>query len=120
MPPPPSFLRTQESSPLPVVPVSARTGEGLDSLKAAIRDVGITPAREAAPSVLVTRLRHRSNLERARGCLDEALHALHRQDAGECVALDLRAALDALGEITGAVSTEDLLDRIFQEFCIGK
>ena len=118
--PPPSFLRTQESSPLPVVPVSARTGEGLDSLKAAIRDVGITPAREAAPSVLVTRLRHRSNLERARGCLDEALHALHRQDAGECVALDLRAALDALGEITGAVSTEDLLDRIFQEFCIGK
>lgn len=103
-----------------VVPVSARTGEGLDRLKSAIHHGVVTPAREAAPSVLVTRLRHRASLERARGALDEALHALHRQVPGECVALDLRAALDALGEITGAVSTEDLLDRIFQEFCIGK
>jgi len=38
----------------------------------------------------------------------------------ECIALDMRAALDSLGEITGAVSTEDILDRIFRDFCIGK
>ncbi len=103
-----------------VVPVSAKTGEGLDRLKSDIRNLFVTDAREAAPSVLVTRLRHRSNLERARAALDEARSSLDRGEAGECVALDLRATLDALGEITGTVGTEDVLDRIFQDFCIGK
>ncbi len=105
-----------------VVPVSARTGEGLDRLKSDIHNLFVTdaPAKEATPSVLVTRLRHRSSLDRARGSLEEAGRSLQQGEAGECIALDLRAALDALGEITGAVSTEDILDRIFQDFCIGK
>ncbi len=103
-----------------VVTVSARTGEGLDRLKSDIRNLFVTATHEAAPSVLVTRLRHRSSLDRARGSLEEAKCSLQQGEAGECVALDLRAALDALGEITGAVSTEDILDRIFQDFCIGK
>ncbi len=103
-----------------MVPVSARTGEGLDRLKSDIHNLFVTASREAMPSVLVTRLRHRLSLERARGSLEEAMRSLQRKDAGECVALDLRAALDALGEITGAVSTEDILDRIFRDFCIGK
>ena len=105
-----------------VVTVSARTGEGLDRLKSDIHNLFVTdaPAKEATPSVMVTRLRHRSSLDRARGSLEEARRSLQRGEAGECIALDLRAALDALGEITGAVSTEDILDRIFQDFCIGK
>ena len=103
-----------------VVTVSARTGEGLDRLKSAIHNLFVADAHEAAPSVLVTRLRHRASLDRARGSLEEAGRSLQQGEAGECVALDLRAALDALGEITGAVSTEDILDRIFQDFCIGK
>ncbi len=110
----------REHDGMAVVNVSARTGEGLDRLKSDIHNLFVTEAREAAPSVLVTRLRHRSSLDRARGSLEEAMHSLQRREAGECVALDIRAALDALGEITGAVSTEDILDRIFQDFCIGK
>jgi tRNA modification GTPase len=49
-----------------------------------------------------------------------ALASVEAGQAGELIAMDLRAAIDALGEITGAVSTDDILDRIFKEFCIGK
>ena len=102
------------------VKVSAKTGEGLDHLTALIQSISLKEGLEATPSVLVTRLRHKASLEQAHRSIEEAMRSLERKESGECVALDIRAALDALGEITGAVSTEDILDRIFQDFCIGK
>ena len=102
------------------VKVSAKTGEGLDQLTAVIQSICLREALEATPSVLVTRLRHKASLDQAHSSLQEAMRSLERKESGECVALDIRAALDALGEITGAISTEDILDRIFQDFCIGK
>ena len=102
------------------VKVSAKTGEGLDHLTSVIQSVCLKEGLEATPSVLVTRLRHKASLEQAHRSIEEAMHSLERKEFGECVALDIRAALDALGEITGAVSTEDILERIFQDFCIGK
>ena len=102
------------------VKVSAKTGEGLDDLTSVIQSVCLKEGLEATPSVLVTRLRHKASLEQAHRSIEEAMHSLERKESGECVALDIRAALDALGEITGAVSTEDILDRIFKDFCIGK
>ena len=103
-----------------LVKVSAKTGEGLDHLTEVIQSVCLKEGLEATPSVLVTRLRHKASLEEAHRSIEEAMRSLERRESGECVALDIRAALDALGEITGAVSTEDILDRIFQDFCIGK
>lgn len=102
------------------VKVSAKTGEGLDQLTALIHSVCLKEGLEATPSVLVTRLRHKTSLEQAHRSVEEAMRSLERKESGECIALDIRAALDALGEITGAVSTEDILDRIFRDFCIGK
>ncbi len=109
-----------EGEGLAFVKVSAKTGEGLDHLTAGIQGVCLKEGLEATPSVLVTRLRHKASLERAHHSVEEAMRSLEKKESGECVALDIRAALDALGEITGAVSTEDILDRIFQDFCIGK
>jgi len=121
---------SQSFSPLPLgegqgegpgfVKVSAKTGEGLDHLTSVIQSVCLKEGLEATPSVLVTRLRHKASLEQAHRSIEEAMRSLERKESGECVALDIRVALDALGEITGAVSTEDILDRIFQDFCIGK
>ena len=105
---------------LEFVKVSAKTGEGLAHLTAGIQGVCLKEGLEATPSVLVTRLRHKASLERAHHSVEEAMRSLERKESGECVALDIRVALDALGEITGVVSTEDILDRIFQDFCIGK
>lgn len=110
---------SEEEAPT-FVKVSAKTGEGLDHLTSVIQSVCLKEGLEATPSVLVTRLRHKTTLEQARRSIEEAMRSLERKESGECVALDIRAALDALGEITGAVSTEDILDRIFHDFCIGK
>ncbi len=69
---------------------------------------------------MITHLRHRGSLERARASLDQVLLSVERRMAAEFVAVDLRAAVNAIGEIIGETTTDDILDRIFKEFCIGK
>jgi tRNA modification GTPase len=69
---------------------------------------------------MVTHLRHKAALAQAQESILHAQESIQGGMGGECIALDMRAALDSLGEITGAISTEDILDRIFREFCIGK
>ena len=96
------------------IPVSALTGEGLDSLLAALAARIAQAYRIEAP--VLTRARHRQALE-------EAAASLHRARAAtlpELQAEDLRLALRSLGRITGTVDVEDLLDVIFRDFCIGK
>jgi len=70
--------------------------------------------------VLVTSTRHRDALEKARHHVEEALRALEGGMTGDFLAIDLRAALNELGTITGEITTEDLLESIFSRFCIGK
>lgn len=103
-----------------IVKISAKTGAGLDKLRRAISGVVSGSSLESRDSLLITRVRHQVSLERAKEAVTTAREALNRQLSGECLALDLRVALDALGEIIGVVSSDDILDHIFQEFCIGK
>jgi len=98
------------------IPISALTGEGLDALREAIREVlcGAGPREDP----VVTNVRHAAALEETVLALDRARQAL---PLGEEVVLeDLRAALASLGGITGEVANDDLYDRIFTTFCIGK
>ena len=69
---------------------------------------------------MVTNLRHRDALARARESLNLSRHALESGKSAEFVAVDLRAALDSLGEIIGVTTTDDILNSIFFNFCIGK
>ncbi|MDA8170619.1 MAG: tRNA uridine-5-carboxymethylaminomethyl(34) synthesis GTPase MnmE [Nitrospiraceae bacterium] len=102
------------------VPVSAKTGQGIDGLKekitAGFRD-GLGPA-ESGP--VITSIRHASALEGAAGALGRALEAMRAGMPPEIVSIELADALHELGAITGQVSAEDILARIFEEFCIGK
>ncbi|MGE3154981.1 MAG: tRNA uridine-5-carboxymethylaminomethyl(34) synthesis GTPase MnmE [Nitrospiraceae bacterium] len=104
----------------PVVTLSARTGENLGTLRCEIAHALVPRSLEAREGAVITKLRHRQALERAREALGSARESVAGRLAPEFLAADLRAALDPLGEITGRVSTEDVLDRIFAEFCIGK
>ncbi len=99
----------------PVLPVSVKTGEGLDDLVAAL---GALVAEQAALGVDPgpTRMRHRLALEACR----KSLACAQAANEVALVAEDLRAALHALGRINGRVDVEDLLDVIFGDFCIGK
>lgn len=98
--------------------VSAKTGAGIDALKDAIRNMaGYSDLGEGA---FTARRRHVDALARAREHFRRGREALETARAGELMAEDLKLAHQALGEITGAVTSDDLLGRIFSEFCIGK
>jgi tRNA modification GTPase len=102
------------------VAVSCRTGEGLNDLKRAISDQvkqGTVSSREHAWAV---NQRHKTALEQAGESLQRALDSSTSGLSPEFIALDLRGALDSLGLIIGATYTEDILERIFNDFCIGK
>ena len=69
---------------------------------------------------VVTNVRHRHALERAEASIEEALKSLRKRVEPEFVIVDLREAADALGEVTGAITSDEILERIFAQFCIGK
>jgi tRNA modification GTPase len=98
------------------IPVSALTGEGLDALRSQIRGALYGAGPREHP--VVTDARQAGALEEAVVALERAYRALPLGE--EIVLEDLRAALAALGEITGGVANDDLYDRIFSTFCIGK
>lgn len=110
----------EERTSCEALPISVRTGSGLDELRKSIRSNLSQAFLESNEGVVVTNVRHRRALERAGVSVREALDSTRRGIEPEFVAVDLREAGDALGEITGAITSDDILARIFSEFCIGK
>jgi tRNA modification GTPase len=98
--------------------VSALTGAGLPELRAHL--LGCTGFQSVDSGAVSARQRHLESLVRARMHTEEAQRQLTERRAGELVAEELRAAQQALGEITGEFTSDDLLGRIFASFCIGK
>jgi tRNA modification GTPase len=109
---------SDNSSGPPRVHVSARTGNGLDLLRAHLK--GSVSFQVAGSGSISARRRHLEALGRARACVENAAAQLTQRRAGELVAEELRLAQQALDEITGAFTADDLLGRIFGSFCIGK
>jgi tRNA modification GTPase len=102
------------------VRISAKYGDGIDRLTAALRDLVLATPAEEAPEAMVAHLHHKTALEKAAAGLVRARDGLTGGLPPEFVALEVREALDALGEITGRTTPEEILDRIFANFCIGK
>ena len=98
--------------------VSALTGEGLDRLRAAMRErvLGSTPL----DSALVSRARHLKALEEAHVAVAAARRTLSEGMPSDFLTIHLREAVDALGLITGETVTADIVERIFSDFCVGK
>lgn len=97
--------------------ISAKTGEGLDELKAQLIDLARVVSQ--ADSTL-TNVRHFEQLTKTYLALEDVLEGLSMQVTGDFLAQDIRMALHHLGEITGTITTDDLLANIFSKFCIGK
>lgn len=102
------------------VTLSAKTGEGVDQLRAAIRSQLVGEGAETTDGVMVTNVRHHSALDRVRASLAQAKGSADAGVPDELIAVDVRAAADALGEITGDITTDEILEQIFSTFCIGK
>ncbi len=116
---PPAFelLPTIESQN---VPVSCQTGQGLDDLRDAIKNAVWTGQVDGEMLEVMINSRHQDALNRAKQAVQTTSQALADGLTLELVALDLRIAVGAIGEIVGKTSTDDLLDKIFSEFCLGK
>jgi tRNA modification GTPase len=99
--------------------ISAKTGEGLDGLKTALVRFAVE-SLVGRETPLITRARHRQEIERARSALDQFLASSDTGDHPEIAAEHLREAGDALARLTGRLDVEDVLGQIFSEFCIGK
>jgi tRNA modification GTPase len=104
----------------PVVCVSARTGQGLDELRAAMIAAARSDPRARAAHAFWVGSRHRAALGRAAAVLQRARRASAGGLGAEFVAADLHEALAALGEIVGRSTPDDVLDAIFSRFCVGK
>ena len=111
LPPPPD---------IPQATVSCLTGQGIEQLKEAIKSAVWAHGASAAALEAMVNSRHEDALRRAHRSAVDALNGLQCGLGIELVAVDLRLAVDALGEVVGNTLTEDLLDAIFGQFCIGK
>ncbi|MFN6945970.1 MAG: tRNA uridine-5-carboxymethylaminomethyl(34) synthesis GTPase MnmE [Cytophagaceae bacterium] len=99
--------------------ISAKDGIGLDELREKILEK-VNAGDFKTGNTLVTNVRHYESLINTRQALLKVLHAIDEGVTGDFLALDIRNSLHYLGEITGEITNEDLLDNIFSKFCIGK
>ena len=105
----------------PIVLISALKNEGIDDLKKTIytslvhRDVRATPEH-----LIVSNIRHKTAISQVGENLANALKGLEEGTSLEFIAFEIRSALDALGEMVGEIRSEEVLNRIFEQFCIGK
>lgn len=111
--------RTRFLGDIPKVRISALTLLGFDDLKELLmRSAGAGGMTEGG--VTITNIRHFKALQKTKSSVEVALTTLREGKSGEFVAVDLRRAMDSLGEITGEVTTDEILNNIFSKFCIGK
>ncbi|GAB3936682.1 tRNA uridine-5-carboxymethylaminomethyl(34) synthesis GTPase MnmE [Mucilaginibacter myungsuensis] len=109
--------------PLPkgtdLVQISAKEKQHIDELKQLIYTKTVK-GQLSADETLITNIRHLEALQRTQDALIRVLDGIGSQTTSDFLAMDIKQGLHYLGEITGAVSTDDLLDNIFSKFCIGK
>jgi tRNA modification GTPase len=104
----------------PPVRISAKYGQGIDRLQQALRERLIASPAPQQPDMTIACLRHKLALAKAAESLTRARDGLRENLAPELAALEIRTALDALDEITGRTTADEVLDRIFSKFCVGK
>ena len=100
--------------------ISSMEGLYMDELKQLMKDRALEQKKYDSSGILITSTRHRDALNKTQEHVRNALQALQDGMSGDFLAIDLRSALQHLGEITGEITNEHVLDSIFSRFCIGK
>jgi tRNA modification GTPase len=100
------------------VTVSAMYGHGVQEVKSALRQIVL--GADVEPPIVLTNIRHKSALLCGEQALADAIRALNQTQPPEVVAIALQQAKDSLEQIVGSFHSEDILERIFSKFCIGK
>lgn len=103
-----------------IIDVSIKTGEGIDLLKDEIYNFVYSGEVKNSQEVLVTNVRHKDLLARAKSSLSKAIETLDKKLPLDLISIDINDALEYIGQITGESVREDIIDRIFSQFCVGK
>ena len=114
-----ALMRERYAASTPIIFISAKQGLHIEVLKERLVDM-VLQGKVSAEDTIVTNARHYHALQEMLGSLQDIRSGLDNKIPGDLLALDIRRCLHYLGEITGEVSNEDLLDYIFSKFCIGK
>jgi len=104
----------------PLVMMSLKKGIGITDLEQKVYEMVIEGAISPSDTLMVSNLRHKDALIRAKEAMDGVSRSLEMDMPTDCMAIDLKSCWEALGEITGETVGEDVLDQIFSRFCIGK
>ena len=99
--------------------ISAKNGIGIEALRQRIREITDT-TQLGAGNIVVSNMRHYAALRNAHEALDDARRAMHNSLPTDLISEDLRRVIHHLGEITGDITSDDILENIFSKFCIGK
>ncbi|KEH96683.1 tRNA uridine-5-carboxymethylaminomethyl(34) synthesis GTPase MnmE [Clostridium massiliodielmoense] len=102
-----------------IIEISAKTGSGLDKFKEVIKELFFS-GKVTSKDVMITNTRHKEALIRAKDSLEASKNALEDTFAIDLASIDLRNAWKSLGEINGDTVEEDIIDKIFSKFCLGK
>jgi tRNA modification GTPase len=103
-----------------VFEISALNKTGLDRLENTLKDMFFEGDLNVQNDTIITNVRHKEQLRNAKERIEEALQTIEMQMPVDCIEVDLKACWDHLGEISGETLKEDIIDRIFSEFCVGK
>ncbi len=93
---------------------------GLEELEDAIKEMFYSGNLEIGSDIVITNIRHKNQLERAKKNIEDVVEAAEMNVPIDCVEVDLKSCWENLGEISGDTISEDILDKIFSEFCLGK
>ncbi|WP_420841100.1 tRNA uridine-5-carboxymethylaminomethyl(34) synthesis GTPase MnmE [Anaerosalibacter massiliensis] len=103
-----------------VISTSIAKGEGIEKLEETIKEMFYSGEVEISDEIMVTNIRHKNQLMKAKKNIEEAIEGINLDIPLDCIEVDIRSCWENLGEISGDTISEDILDKIFSEFCIGK
>jgi tRNA modification GTPase len=102
------------------IKLSALRGDGIGQLMEVMNEKALGTQNYSEKTAIVSNVRHYNALKRARESLEKSIESVDNKLSGEFISVDLRTAENSLGEIIGKVTTDDILNNIFEKFCIGK
>ena len=104
-----------------IIEISAKDSLGIDEMENKIYDFIFEESiSDSSEKLVITNVRHKTALEKTKDAINNIFTTIDTEMPMDLISVDLREALDALSEITGEISSEDVLDHVFGNFCVGK
>ncbi len=104
-----------------IINISAKENYGIKDMEDEIYDLIIRgTVEDSSRKLVITNIRHKTALEKTKDAIKNIFETIEIGLPMDLIAVDLKEALDSLSEVTGEISTEDLLDHVFKNFCVGK